>query len=182
MKLRGIHNAQNACTAIAATMSIADAESQIEAIKEFTGVEHRLEFVKEIDGTKWYNDSIGTSPTRTIAGLKSFEEDIVLIAGGYDKHLDYEPLAKPIIDNVTKLILMGQTAEKIQNVVLANLKKSDKKLEIYRVSTLEEAVNKAKEVADSKEIVLFSPASASFDLFRNFEERGNKFKEIVNRM
>lgn len=111
--LRGIHNYENICAAIAATKTLTDIDTQIKAIKNFTGVEHRIEFVRELEGVKWYNDSIGTSPTRTMAGLKSFEEKIILIAGGYDKHLDYEQLAKPILDNVRALILMGQTAEKI---------------------------------------------------------------------
>ena len=104
--LRGKHNMENICAALAATASLVDIDTQISAITSFKGVEHRLEFIREIDGVKWYNDSIGTSPTRTIAGLNSFDEKIVLIAGGYDKHLDYEPLAKPIIDNVSKLILL----------------------------------------------------------------------------
>lgn len=111
--LRGMHNYENICAAIAATKSLTDIDTQIKAIKNFRGVEHRIEFVREIEGAKWYNDSIGTSPTRTMAGLNSFEEKIILIAGGYDKHLDYEQLAKPILDNVRVLILMGQTAEKI---------------------------------------------------------------------
>ena len=104
--LRGKHNMENICAALAATASLVDIDTQVKAVTSFKGVEHRLEFVREIDGVKWYNDSIGTSPTRTIAGLNSFDEKIVLIAGGYDKHLDYEPIAKPIIDNVSKLILL----------------------------------------------------------------------------
>ena len=111
--LRGKHNLENICAALAATKTLVDIDTQIEAVKNFKGVEHRIEFIREIDGVKWYNDSIGTSPTRTIAGLNSFEEKIVLIAGGYDKYLDYKPLAKPILENVKTLILMGQTAEKI---------------------------------------------------------------------
>ena len=104
--LRGKHNLENICAAVAATASLVDIDTQIKAVTEFKGVEHRLEFIREINNVKWYNDSIGTSPTRTIAGLNSFDEKIVLIAGGYDKHLDYEPLAKPIIDNVSHLILL----------------------------------------------------------------------------
>ena len=110
--LKGEHNHENICATIAATKSLVEPEIQAEAIRKFKGVEHRLEFVREINGVKWYNDSIGTSPSRTIAGLKSFDEKIVLIAGGYDKHLDYTPIAKPIVENVSKLILMGATAKK----------------------------------------------------------------------
>lgn len=178
--LRGTHNAENICAAIAATSGLVDIETATEVIQEFKGVEHRLELVGEINKVKWYNDSIGTSPTRTIAGLNSFYEDIVLIAGGYDKHLDYEPLAKPIIEKVKVLILMGQTSEKIYNVVENELKNTNKKLDIYKVQTLEQAVNKAKETVLEGNIVLFSPASASFDSFKDFMERGNKFKQIVN--
>lgn len=123
MKLRGEHNCENACAAIAATLELVPEDVMIDTIENFGGVEHRLEFIREIDGVKWFNDSIGTSPTRTIAGLNSFDEKIVLIAGGYDKHLDYTPIAKPIIDNVSKLILMGATADKIENAVRDELQK-----------------------------------------------------------
>ena len=178
--LRGKHNYENVCTAIAATLEIASTEKQIEAVTQFKGVKHRLEFVKEINGVKWYNDSIGTSPTRTIAGLKSFNEKIVLIAGGYDKHLDYTPMAKPILDNVSVLILMGQTSKKIKESVENEMKVEQKRIEIYECDTLQETVNTAKKVAKKGEVVLFSPASASFDMYKNFEERGDKFKSIVN--
>ena len=180
MKLRGEHNCENACAAIAATLDLVSTDTMIDTIENFGGVEHRLEFIREIDGVEGCNDSIGTSPTRTIAGLNSFDEDIVLIAGGYDKHLDYKAIAKPIINNVSKLILMGATADKIEKAVRDELAIENKSMPIYRCTTLNEVIEKAKEVAVDGEVVLFSPASASFDLFRNFEERGNKFKEIVN--
>lgn len=182
IKLRGVHNAENICAAVAATKRFVSPEIQAKAVSEFSGVEHRLEFVKEINGAKWYNDSIASSPTRTIAGLNSFDENIVLIAGGYDKHLDYTPIAKPIVENVSKLILMGATAEKIEKVVRDELEAQGKDMSIYHCSSLNEVVNKAKEIATPDEIVLFSPASASFDLFKNFEERGNLFKELVNNL
>ena len=181
-KLRGIHNAENMCAAIAATKRFVTPEAQAKAISNFAGVEHRLEFVKQIKGANWYNDSIASSPTRTIAGLKSFDENIVLIAGGYDKHLDYTPIAKPIVENVGSLILLGQTANKIYSAVTYELKFSDKELPIYKVNTLEEAVEKANEISKKGDVVLFSPASASFDMFKNFAERGNKFKQIVNKL
>ena len=182
IKLRGVHNCENICAAIAATKNIVSIDSQIKAISNFSGVNHRLEFVKEIDGTKWYNDSIASSPTRTITGLNSFDEDIVLIAGGYDKHLDYKPLAQPIINKVSKLILLGQTSDKIYQEVTKLLSIENKKLDIFKTTTLEEAINKAKEVSKKGDVVLFSPASASFDMFKNFEERGNKFKDLVNKL
>lgn len=182
MILRGMHNFENACAAIGATENIIEIENQIKPICEFRGVEHRLEFIRKIDGIKWYNDSIGTSPTRTIAGLNSFDEKIVLIAGGYDKHLDYTSIAKPIVDNVSALILIGQTADKIENAVRDELKEQRKTMNIYKVNTLEETTEVARKVAKLGEIVLFSPASASFDMFKDFMERGNKFKKIVQEM
>ena len=179
--LRGVHNYENICAAIAATSGLVSQETQVEAIKEFKGVEHRLEFVREINGVKWYNDSIGTSPTRTIAGLNSFDEKIVLIAGGYDKNLDYAPLARPILDKVSKLILMGKTAPKIYDAVVNELA-PDEVFPIYRAKNVEQSVELAYKFAEPGEIVLFSPASASFDMFKNFAERGEKFKELVNNL
>ena len=179
--LRGVHNYENICAAIAATSGLVSQETQVEAIKEFKGVEHRLEFVREINGVKWYNDSIGTSPTRTIAGLNSFDEKIVLIAGGYDKNLDYAPLARPILDKVSKLILMGKTAPKIYDAVVNELA-PDEVFPIYRAKNVEQYVELAYKFAEPGEIVLFSPASASFDMFKNFAERGEKFKELVNNL
>ena len=179
VKLRGMHNYENIAAAIAATKSLVDTEIQIKAIKEFNGVEHRLEFIRELNGVKWYNDSIGTSPTRTIAGLNSFDEEIILIAGGYDKHLDYEPIAKPIVDNVKGLILIGGTAEKIYNAVEKELQRQGKNLDIYMCNEFKQTVQIANTIAKPGQIVLFSPASASFDLFKNFAERGEKFKELV---
>ena len=182
--LRGVHNYENICAAIAATSSLVDSKTQVEAIEEFKGVEHRLEFVREINGVKWYNDSIGTSPTRTSAGLNSFDEKIVLIAGGYDKNLDYEPLAKPILEKVSKLVLFGNTTTKIYDAVIKELSKKDPTavFPIYKHKTLEQVVNRAYKIAEPGEVVLFSPASARFDMFKNFEERGEKFKELVMRI
>ena len=139
--LRGEHNYENIATALAATRTLVDTDIAIKAIKKFKPVEHRLEFVREINKVKWYNDSVSSSPTRTIAGLKSFDEEIVLIAGGYDKNLDYTPIAKPIIDNVKALILMGQTSGKIFEAVKEELEKQNKKLKIYMCNSLEETVN-----------------------------------------
>ena len=180
--LRGTHNYENIAAAIGATKSLVDTEIIVKAIKGFKGVEHRLEFIREINGVKWYNDSIGTSPTRTIAGLNSFKEDIILIAGGYDKNLDYEPIAKPIVDNVKGLILIGKTATKIYEAVNKELIKQNKELDIYMCDEFAETVNTANKIAKQGQIVLFSPASASFDLFKNFAQRGERFKELVNKL
>lgn len=177
--LRGRHMHENACAAIAATQTFVDTEDAAKVIKKFKGVEHRLEFIKEINGVKWYNDSIGTSPTRTIAGINSFNERIVLIAGGYDKNLDYTPIGKPILDKVDSLILIGDTAPKIFDAVKQEAEKEKKNINIYMCDKFEDLVPLAKKVANPGSVVLFSPASASFDMFKNFEERGNKFKELV---
>ena len=182
IKLRGVHNFENICTALAATKTLVDTDIASEAIKEFQGVEHRLELIREIDGVKWYNDSVSSSPTRTIAGLNSYSEEIVLIAGGYDKNLDYTPIAKPIVEKVTTLILLGQTSGKIYEAVKAELEKQKKNLNIYMCDSLEETVKKAQKYAKKGQIVLFSPASASFDMFKNFADRGEKFKNLVNKI
>ena len=180
--LRGNHNYENVATALAATKSLVDIDTAVEAIKEFKPVEHRIEFIREINGVKWYNDSVSSSPTRTIAGLKSFDEEIILIAGGYDKNLDYTPIAKPILEKVKKLILLGQTSEKIFDAVKEESEKQNKKVDIYFCESLEETVDLANKKAKPGQVVLFSPASASFDMFKNFADRGNKFKNIVNKI
>lgn len=183
MKLRGVHNFENACAAIAATKTLVDEETAVNAILNFKGVEHRLELIKETDNRiKWYNDSVSSSPTRTIAGLNAFSRSVILIAGGYDKNLDYTPIAKPIVDNVKILILLGQTSDKIFNAVTKQLEKEGKSLDIYQCNSLEQTVILANRLAVTGDTILFSPASASFDMFKNFADRGNKFKELVNRI
>ena len=139
-KLKGLHNAENICAAVSATSNIVKPETQLKIATNFSGVKHRLEFVRELNGAKWYNDSIASSPTRTIAGLNSFNKNIVLIAGGYDKNLDYSNIAKPIIDKTDSLILLGETANKIYSAVTNELKYTEKELPIYKVNTLNEAV------------------------------------------
>ena len=178
--LRGNHNLQNIATAMAATKTLVSIEDAAEAIREFKPVEHRIEFVKEIDQVKWYNDSASSSPTRTLSGLNAFDEEIILIAGGYDKNLDYEPLAKPIVDKVKALLLIGQTSGKIFNVVKEELENQNKDLPIYMCENLEQTINLAKKLAKPGNVVLFSPASASFDMFKDFADRGNQFKKLVN--
>lgn len=180
--LKGVHNHENICAAIAATSDLVDSQTQAKAICNFKGVEHRLEFIRELDGVKWYNDSIGTSPSRTIAGLNSFKEKIVLIAGGYDKNLDYTPIAKPILEKVTKLILIGATSRKIYDAISREIAGTDVVFPVYRCTSLEQCVDRARKLAKEGEVVLFSPASASFDMFKNFAERGEKFKELVNNL
>lgn len=181
MEIKGIHNYMNAACAIAATKDYVDQELAVKTICEFKGVEHRLELVKQTaERIRWYNDSASSSPTRTIVGLNSFPtKNVILIAGGYDKNLDYEPLARPIANSCKSIILIGQTANKIEEAVLKEIKHDVKDVNIYRCETLEETVNLANQIAVKGDVVLFSPASASFDMFKNFDDRGKQFKELV---
>ncbi len=178
--LRGEHNKENVTTAAAAVMSLVSSEVIKKTAESFTGVEHRIEFVREKDGVKWYNDSIGTSPTRTIAGLRSFDEKLILIAGGYDKKISYAPLAPEILKSVKILLLSGPTAEIIKGEVEALEGFEASGLRVIMTKNLAEATAKANELAKGGDTVLMSPASASFDAYPNFEARGNHFKEMVN--
>ena len=177
--LPGEHNIDNYLAAIVATQNIVSKSVYKNIAKTFKGVEHRIEFVKEINGVKWYNDSIATSPTRTIAGLKSFNKKVILIAGGYDKHIPYEPLAPYILNKVSHLILTGDTSESIYRAVVSCAEYNKNDIKISKVKNLEDAVNLANQIAFVDDIVLFSPASASFDCYKNFEARGAHFKQLV---
>lgn len=178
--LRGKHNFQNIATAFAATKTLVDQKIAADAIKEFKPVEHRIEFVREVNGVKWYNDSASSSPTRTLSGINAFDENIVLISGGYDKDLEYEPLAKPILEKVSNLILFGQTANKIFDSVKREADNQNKDIPITICTSLEDVVKIAYKTAKKGDIVLFSPASASFDMFKDFADRGKRFKKLVN--
>lgn len=183
LTIKGKHNYENICASLAATKELVDESVAIEIIKKFPGVEHRIEFVREINGAKWYNDSASSTPTRTISGLNAFDkEEIILIAGGADKNLDYTSLAKPVLEKVKTLILMGETAGKIFEAVKQEQERENKELNIYMVDSLKQAVILAKRYSKPGQVVLFSPASTSFDMFKNMYERGNIFKELVNRM
>ena len=182
IKIPGIHNVDNYLTAITAVWGNVSVESIVKVAKTFGGVEHRIEFVRELDGVRWYNDSIATSPTRVIAGLKSFDRKIIVIAGGYDKKIPFEPMAKPINDHVKTLILMGATADKIEKAVTECPEYKDSGLKILHVSSMEDAVNTARDLAEPGDIVSLSPACASFDMYRMFEDRGNHFKKLVNEL
>ena len=175
IRLPGMHNVENYLAAIAAVWGKVPPSVIADYARAFGGVPHRCESVRELDGVRWVNDSIGTSPSRTIAGLQAFGGNVVLIAGGYDKHIPYAPLGPAAAATVKEAILLGATAGAIEEAIRAC---SD--LPIRRVSTLEAAVAAAREDAAAGDIVFFSPASASFDMYRNFEERGEHFKRLVN--
>ena len=182
--LKGNHNYLNVCAALNAIADYIHVsfEELENIVKEIKSVEHRLEFVREIDGVKWYNDSASTTPDKSMAGIYAFPEDIVLIAGGYDKNISYQPLAAPILEKVSKLILFGDTKNKIYDAVIKLCRETGKSVPIYVMDTLEEVVEVAKEVSVPGEVVLFSPASASFDMFKNAYQRGDLFKEMVQKL
>ncbi len=180
--LRGEHNLENLLAAFCAVDGDVSLENMTKVAKEFKGVEHRIEPVRELDGVLWYNDSIGTSPTRTIAGLNSFDRKVCIIAGGYDKKISYEPLAEHIISKVKLLITLGQTAPLIEKVVKEHKNFNENDLEIIRAQSMQEAVEKMREKTKKGDIAILSPASASFDMYPNFEVRGKHFKELVNNL
>lgn len=183
IKIPGLHNVENYLAAISAVWGMVSINNILEVAKTFGGVEHRAEFVREVNGVRYFNDSIASSPTRTALGtLSLYDFKIVLIAGGYDKKIPYEPLGPVINDKVKVLILMGATAPKIEKAVLEADNYDPSAIKIIRVKNMEEAVAAAAENAVSGDIVSMSPASASFDLYKNFDERGKHFKALVNKL
>lgn len=183
IKIPGLHNIENYLAAISAVGGLATEETIKKTAESFGGVEHRAELVRELDGVKYYNDAIGTSPTRTVKGMLSlFDQKIILIAGGYDKKIPYDEMGKVVPDTVKVLILFGATADKIEAATKAAPSYSVNNPKIIRVSNMEEAVKTARENAVAGDIISMSPASASFDMYKNFAEKGLHFKKIVNEL
>ena len=183
IKIVGRHNLENYMTAIALLDGIATYNSIRKVAVEFGGVEHRMEFVREFNGVKYYNSSIDSSPTRTIAAISSFgEQKPILICGGYDKHIPFEELGNVLCKRAKAVVLTGATREAIN----ASVRKSDffaeSNITIHIKPDFFEAVETAKNLAKPGDVVVLSPACASFDAFRNFEERGTIFKNIINTM
>lgn len=178
IKLPGVHNVENYMAAIAAVDGLVPDQVIRDFAKDFGGVEHRIELVRELDGVRYYNDSIASSPSRTIAGLNSFPEKVILIAGGKDKGISYDSLGPVVNDHVKLLILCGATA----GVIRASVEQAENYggLEIADVEDYHQAVSLARSRAEKGDVVILSPASTSFDRFANFMERGRVFKEIVN--
>ncbi len=174
IRLPGEHNLENYLAAFAAVWGEVEPAVMAEYAGTFAGVPHRCELVRERNGVKWYNDSIGTSPSRTVAGLRSFDRKVILIAGGYDKHIPYDPLGRAAAQTVKAAVLMGDTASAIERAI-----RRYSTLPIVRVNTMEEAVSEANRLAGEGDCVFLSPASASFDKYRNFEERGEHFRKCV---
>lgn len=177
----GVHNVENYLAATASTMQYVKAETIKEVAKSFNGVAHRIEFVREIAGVKFYNDSIASSPSRTIAGLNSFPQKVILIAGGKDKNIPYDMMGAVLLDKVKSLILIGPTGPKIEKALKDEAERTatTHDIQIYKATTYEEVVLLAYDIASPGDIVILSPASTSFDMFKNFEERGNVFKQLV---
>ena len=178
----GTHNVENYMAAIAAVEGLVSDEAIVQVAENFGGVEGRMEFVRLKDGVKFYNDSMASSPSRTICGLKCFRDKLLLIAGGYDKHIPYDPVAPYICQHVKKLYLNGATAGLIRQAVENCPDYDPEKLEIVDCGVLENAIRAADRDAENGDIVLLSPASASFDQFKNFVERGRFFKRIVKEL
>lgn len=180
IKLQGLHNIENYMAAIAAVKGLASDEDIRGVAAEFEGVAHRIELVRVHDGVNYYNDSMGTSPTRTIAGLRSFKQRVILIAGGYDKHIPYDELGPVINETVKTLVLTGATAEKIRaSVITAD---NGTKPDIITCEKFDDAVLAAVWAARAGDIVFMSPASASFDCFKNYAERGAAFKNVIDNL
>ena len=180
--LPGRHNVENYMATIAATRSYVNSDAVKKVAESFKGVEHRCEFVRELDMVKYYNSSIDSSPTRTMAALGNFRERVILLCGGYDKHLDYTPLGPSMCRGAKAVIVTGATKEKIKTALLTCPEYDKNKTALYEAADYGEAVILAHKIAKPGDIVLLSPASASFDCFENFTERGNFFKKKVNEL
>lgn len=184
IKIPGMHNVENYMAAIAAVSGLVSKEVIVNVAKTFGGVEHRIELVRTLDGVKYYNSSIDSSPNRTINTLRVFPNKVIMIAGGKDKGIPYDEIGPALAEHVKVLILIGATSDKIQEALDAEINKTGngKDIEVIRATSYEDAVNTARSKAHAGDVVLLSPASTSFDMFRNFEERGNLFKKIVNEL
>ena len=180
IKIPGVHNVENYMAAIAAVDGLVPDEVIRRFAREFGGVEHRIELVRTYRGVRYYNDSIASSPSRTIAGLRSFREKVILIAGGYDKHIPFDVLGPEIVAHVKLLVLCGATADKIRAAVENAPGYEPGKPEILDVTPFTAAVEAARDRAQPGDVVTLSPACAAFDQFKNFAERGKFFKSIVN--
>lgn len=182
IKIKGEKNYLNICAAICAVIDFVSIEDIILTLKDFKGVEHRLEYVDTKNGVEYYNDSISTTPGKAMAALTSFDKKIIMIAGGYDKNLDYTDFGNIVVDKAKCLVLLGNTKKKIKNAVLNSSKYNKDSIQIKEVSSMEEAVDVAKDNAQKGDIIVMSPASASFDMYKSYKDRGKHFKEIVEKI
>lgn len=180
IKIPGTHNIENFCAAICAVRSLVDDDTIVEVARTFAGVEHRIEFVREFNGVKYYNDSIATSPSRVISGLRAFGRKIIVIMGGSDKGNDFSQMVPDILRYVKLLVLNGATADKIYDTIVNYDGYKESGLKIIKTDTMEHALYEAKDNATVGDIVSLCPACPAFDQFKNFEYRGRKFKQLVN--
>ena len=176
----GQHNVENYLAAIAAVQGMVPDEVILHTAETFPGVEHRIELVRTLNGVRYYNDSIASSPTRTIAGLRSFPQKVILIAGGYDKKIPFDVLGTAVQEHVKTLVLTGHTAEKIRQAVVEAPGYQPGHPDIVMEEDFTKAVLAASLLAQKDDVVILSPACASFDHFKNFAQRGQTFKDIVN--
>lgn len=179
IKIPGKHNIENYMAAIGATYGYVDKEVYTDVARTFGGVEHRLEFVRELNDVKYYNSSIDSSPTRTDAALSALPKKPIVICGGSDKNIPFEPLAMSLCRKAKAVVITGAAGPKIKRALLDCDEFASSGLKMYEASMFFDAVQEARELATAGDIVLLSPACASFDAFKNFEERGNTFKKIV---
>lgn len=180
IKIPGMHNIENYCTAISAVWGLVSVENIKKIAETFGGVEHRIEFVREFKGVKYYNDSIATSPSRVISGLKAFNKKIIMICGGSDKGNDMSQMVPLILEKVKLIVLNGATAGKIYDAIVSDDNYKNSGLKIEKTDTMEHALMIAKDFAVSGDIVSLCPACPAFDQFKTFEYRGRRFKELVN--
>jgi UDP-N-acetylmuramoylalanine--D-glutamate ligase len=176
IKIKGVHNLENAMAAsVMALLAGCPVGAVIESLKEFRGLEHRLEFVRELNGVSYFNDSKGTNVGAVTKSLESFSSPVILIAGGRDKAGDFSILRESVKERVKSILLIGEASQKIRKA-LGDIS------DTVMAGDLRDAVNKARSIAVKGDIVLLSPACASFDMFLNFEDRGKQFKNIVMEM
>jgi UDP-N-acetylmuramoylalanine--D-glutamate ligase len=180
--LRGDHNVSNVLAAFAIGYAAGfTLDAMLEAVEDFHGVPHRLELVRELRGVRWYNDSIATTPERSMAAIRSFDEPIVLMLGGRDKDLPWEALVQLMGARVDHVVLFGEAAEKIEGTV-NKLGLRERRFTVSRAEHLHEAIIQAAEVAEAGDVVLLSPGGTSFDEFKDFAERGERFKVWVQEL
>jgi UDP-N-acetylmuramoylalanine--D-glutamate ligase len=182
IRIPGVHNIENYMAAIAAVDGIVPDKCVRAVARRFTGVEHRIELVRELNGVRYYNDSIGTSPTRTMACLDSFDQKLIIIAGGYDKGVPFTQLGIAMVEKVKVLILTGDTAPAIKKAVEEAEGYAESGLRLIETDDLASAVSAARDAAQAGDVVVLSPACAAFDQFKNFMERGKVFKRLVNEL
>jgi UDP-N-acetylmuramoylalanine--D-glutamate ligase len=176
IRIKGVHNLENAMAASAmALLAGCPIEAVIDSLKEFPGLEHRLEFVRELEGVSYFNDSKGTNVGAVMKSLESFSGPIILIAGGRDKAGDFSLMRQLVSERVKALVLIGEASEKIAKA-LGDL------TETVQAKDLKEAVAVSRKLSAGGDVVLLSPACASFDMFRDFEDRGRQFKKIIMEM